>query len=717
MLKPLPKVAFYRVILELLLVIYAALFASQAYANSNSTLALTGNEAQWLTNSAFVESVSLRTTGRFTLWQPWLGRGEPAIDNPFSFALNPISIVPSLLYGSVNGIKYSIVLYAIFAGIGGWVLGRVLGLGWLGRLLLALLCVGRGNMHSIISDGYFQLGVTQSYLAWVAAAVLAIIRFRTRRYPVVLLAILLTLMFWAGNIYYTLPAVISVGLLTLVFMVKPKKEPQAEGDWWWNRIDVVLLQRVGLALLLTVGLSAITSLSIFGNQQYIGGHPNESPDATYESPLLAAAQFFVTERYYGPAVWNQTYYSVVAPAWFVALIFLIFPPITPVFQRFRESRFQRRVIAVALFTAIFFLFWGTGTNPIMKWIYANLPLIGQWRVLSRMMTVCALWIGVLVALRVDGLWNAAVTSKRWNEAVARVLRTPSIASWLHYGVALVLIVTSGVASYEVLTSWFNFGATISPPEMTNLCIGWLRAQHPNEFISVWGNTYDSVATYFANGMRFTHINADFHPIGMTPTIYPGDLSDVQPEYLISYDTTEQRFWMQRGYEIVEGAPRTGDYLPCLMSNWNTFNYAFSIPLDTLQGMEAGELTPRWTTPINAVSHQFDHIGMIVTGNPEKDLVIVAQELAWPGWRVTIDGLSAQLESVGTLIGVVVPKSGIPHRILFVYDPPLVKIGSVLTLGTILFCVLYLLHGERLIGRGEPRPKHVPVYPSFPPLSI
>ncbi len=685
-------------------------YAARAYLDSDPSRTLAGFESQWLTNSAYVASVSLHTTGRLSLWQPLLGRGEPAIDNPFSFTLNPISSLPSLLFDPINGIKYSVVLYTVFAGLGGWVLARILNLGWLGRLLLALLCIGRGNMHAEISEGYFQLAVTQAYFPWVVAGALAIIRFPTRRYPVVLLAVVFTLLFWAGNIYYTLPSLIMIAALVLAFAIKG-----GAGRHLGWRIDLALIKRFVLAGVLIIGLSAATSLPIFANQRYIGGHGDEPPNVFYQPPTVAAAQFFLSDIYYPRDTWHQNYYSFVSPVWFVGLIFVLLPPISPVIQRFGDSRLQRRVIAVGLFMILFFLFWGTGTNPVMRWAYANLPLIGQWRTLSRMLTVSAFWITVLIALRIDGLWNALVVSKRGNRLAARVLRAPAIKAWFHYAVALSLIAVTTLAAREVLLTWDKFGALVNPPEMTWQCMNWLRAEHRGELLAVWGNSYKDLDVFLANDIRFTHINADFHPLGMMPTIYPGDLSDLLPEYLISFDPDERRNWGEQGYTLVDGAPVTADGVPCLMQNPNTFSYAFSVPLTILQNRE-NDLLLQQTTPIRSVNRQFDHVGLIVSGDPEQNLVVVAQELAYPGWRVTVDGLPAQLESVGQLVGVVLPPGAIPHRIVFVYDPPLLKLGGALTLMTALFCALYLLYAERLIGRRRPRPQHEP-HTSYPPLSI
>jgi hypothetical protein len=208
---------------------------TQPYLAPNSTEQLPGLEAEWLTSSVHLAALTLDEYGYLPLWQPYLEMGEPLIDNPFSFILNPISTSPGLIWGGVRGIKISVALHALLAGWGGWALGRVLGFAWVGRLLLAALLVGKGNMHAMIGAGYFQLGVSQAYMPWIIAGTIAILRVKTRRWPVALTAQAFTLLFWAGNIWYTLPMLISMALLTLTHVVRRRESTGPRSGGWSSR--------------------------------------------------------------------------------------------------------------------------------------------------------------------------------------------------------------------------------------------------------------------------------------------------------------------------------------------------------------------------------------------------------------------------------------------------------------------------------------------------
>src|SRR5262249_43142491 len=141
------------------------------------------------------------------------------------------------------------------------------------------------------------------------------------------------------------------------------------------RIDTVLLRRILLALALTVGLAAATLIPIFAHQQYIGGHPNESPTPVYESPLISRAPVFPTTPLYALDTWHQTYFNFVLPYWFALLIFVVLPITVPQIQRAANPRQHRRVVVVGLLMIGLFLIWGTKATLLVDWVYEHVPLI------------------------------------------------------------------------------------------------------------------------------------------------------------------------------------------------------------------------------------------------------------------------------------------------------------------------------------------------------
>src|SRR5262249_6306074 len=156
-------------IIEIGLIVLIGLYVTRAYENFNPQQRMAGPDAEYLMSSVYTASEVLHSQGRIPLWTPWLNVGDPLINNPYTFLLNPIEAWPSLIVGPTNGIKISIILAIIFSGLGGWVLGRVIGLRALGRVMLGLLCIGRGNLHAVLANGWFTISSSQTYFPWIVA--------------------------------------------------------------------------------------------------------------------------------------------------------------------------------------------------------------------------------------------------------------------------------------------------------------------------------------------------------------------------------------------------------------------------------------------------------------------------------------------------------------------------------------------------------------------
>jgi hypothetical protein len=685
-LPPLPPLAL---ILELALVVFLALSVTSAWRDDDPGLQLPGGEAEWLTSSAHLAAQTWHTYGYIPLWQPYLEFGEPLIDNPFSFVLNPFSTLPSMLHGAENGIKYSVVWTALIAGVGGWVLGRVLGFGWLGRVLLAALILGKGNMHAMIGTGYFQLGVSQAYFPWVIAGTLATLRSARSRWPVVLTAVSFTLMFWAGNVWYTLPTLITIALLTVTHAVNFGRAFTAQ------RINWAPLKRIAVAGVLTFGLSAILFVPVWANRDRIGDHPDDRNAGT-PVDIVRVVEQFVDGRFelYTQGVapgGRQFYYSYIAPLWFVILMVVVLPPVRPWLYRPGAPR-GWQVWSVGLFMIVFATIWGVGGNPIFVWLYQNMPLLGQWRFVGRALAVASFWIGVLLVMRVDGLWRA---TQQESFAWLRNRRLP--VDVLRGSLVIVVIVASASAALQVNNQWPVFAR---PGRSANTfdpaCAAWLRQAYPDRELTVWTLNYDTVVVYLQNRIRLYNITADFTMIPLPSTLLQNvRLRRILPEFGITWLDSIRAFFTENGYELVENSPHGSTEFPCLWRRPDALEYAYSIPL-TVAVTPITALPASLTTPITTLRRLPDRIALLVEGDPADSLVVTVQETAYPGWRVWVDDQPARLESVGGQIGVVLsPGSGL-RRVYFQYQPPLLYLGGFITLLTWAFCCLFLLRAERVL---------------------
>jgi hypothetical protein len=63
------------------------------------------------------------------------------------------------------------------------------------------------------------------------------------------------------------------------------------------------------------------------------------------------------------------------------------------------------IICAALILAIMMMLWAGGQAQPIPWLYAHVPLLGQFRYIGRALAIAALWWIVLGGIAVDILWN------------------------------------------------------------------------------------------------------------------------------------------------------------------------------------------------------------------------------------------------------------------------------------------------------------------------
>lgn len=646
---------------------------------------LRGGEAEWLTGQVYFAHDVLHESGYIPLWQPYYRSGEPLIDNPFSFILNPFSAGPGLILGGREGIKLSVTIYAVIAALGGWFLGRMMGLDAAGRLFLGLLLLGKGNMHAAISAGYFQLGVSQAYMPWVIGGTLACLRGRGDRWPIVLTALSFALMFLAGNIWYTLPTLVAVLLLTLThsFLLEKGRLNNVPG---WRRII--------LAGILTLFLSAAVLLPVWSNRDHIGAHADEREAGAVTDPPSVIRLFFDSDvdfifqlQVYEPErgfVRGEPhfYYSYVLPWWFGLLIFVLIPPLWPVFHRPALMRWKR-IWWVALFMALATTLWGTGGSGIFVWLYENVPLLAQWRFVGRALAVASFWIAILAALRFDALLRA-ILLLRWAK-----LRTL---------LAGLLLLVGALAGWDVIRQWDARFSVIEAYQPLDDCFAWLRSQYPDAPLSARRPGYNHMIAFIENEIRKDFIEAEYLPLADPPTIGRISLLPNLPEYAVATTPEQNGFLLDRGFQPLVGGPLLGDE-PCLYVNpARALPYLYTSTITDFAVARNFEEFRPLMQPVEEFIRYPDTIQVVVRASAQDPLLLIATELAYPGWEVLIDGRVIDKETAGGLIGVALPMDNALHEVIFRYRPPLYYQGAWLTIGAALFSILFLLRVDRWILR-------------------
>src|SRR5260221_1595814 len=140
----LPPITLLQLIVELGLLVVIPLIETQHLQNWSPDLRIPGDEFSYLVNSGAIASAVFQKTDAIPLWNPFIGSGEPLLESPFSFVLNPFMSWPILWSGPVVGSKIAVIIHIMLMALGGWTLGRVLRLGSPGRARLGRLLAGCG---------------------------------------------------------------------------------------------------------------------------------------------------------------------------------------------------------------------------------------------------------------------------------------------------------------------------------------------------------------------------------------------------------------------------------------------------------------------------------------------------------------------------------------------------------------------------------------------
>lgn len=658
---------------EISIIAAAGLYFARIYFDWNPYWIVSGFEYSYLANSGILAGEFLRSEGALPAWNPFLGRGEPLLEGPFSYIFNPFISVGMMVLGGVQGGKVVIPLHIVIMGLGGWVLAWMLKLNTPGRLLLGLLLAGSGSMAEG-AGAFFQMGLSQAYLPWVFAGAIGTL-YRRERWPVGLLAVSTLLLATAGTYWYLLPGAISSAILVL-FGVTIYDE--ATGTRRFNREG---LQRVALAGIFILGLSAVRILPGAVNHAYIQ-HPvaNLHHYGTLEFSMLAERYFSQERLTSQPAVIYFHYVMPFAFALFLLVLWLL------LFRHEHTARQRWRVLVPGVIFILMYTAWAMEGTPVLIWIYDRIPLLDEWRYLGRMMAVSSLWLVVLAAVCFDDIINA--------------LRRHSATNILR---GALIVLTVGLAAYsvqDVLKNWERVAGLQSRPNPHRPyddIIHPLRELHPNQFMSVLTLDFYTYLPFYETFIRAPFANPDVRAGAMEPTLGTRDITKFEPELAIGLYGNFDPLLNDRGYMHMRNI--SPDYPEGLMYNPMTPNYAFLTRVNLLNQAVMAErtLSIYETEPVN-FQHRIDSVHITLDGYYRNGDVLVITETAYPGWRVTINGEPADLEVVGDLLAVrlfTYPQftGDAPLEVVFSYHPVWLYRGGTLTVIFVVLVTLYLLRAE------------------------
>lgn len=361
--------------------------------------------------------------GHLPAWNPYMGTGTPLLNDAFLYLFNPFMSLPVLLLGAVQGTKIALIIGLLLAGVNMWALARALGLGCVARVMTGALYMLSGGIIGKFVSGHFQLGLSLVWLPLVLAGLWWTLHTRDRRAPA-LLALAFALLFFSGNIYYTLHTLVCCAVISMAYLFH-----REAGRW---HIHTDKLRRLLIGGLLALGLCMIQFLPIWTVRDFVSHEKvNFDPDT---GQIVGAYDLGVSlSNFITPwSAWDNLQdpptnllasvdYAYIGPAPFFLIAAVMFTGL---------SR-HRKLALIALLLAVIMMVWGSGQTVIVRELYRRIPLLAEFRYIGRANSAAALWWIVLAGIALDNLRSRLPSAGLGRYDRARLERVLALAvvSW------------------------------------------------------------------------------------------------------------------------------------------------------------------------------------------------------------------------------------------------------------------------------------------------
>lgn len=322
-------------------------------------------------------------------WDPHLGLGMPVHGNPQMALFYPPNWL-CFAFGSAETISWLLVAHMFFAGLGTWTLARSAQLNWLSCLFAGSVAVAAPYCVAHLAEGHVAQIAAVSWVPWVLYAYEKFLASDGRQWKV--LSLCLAMSFLAGHVqepFYL--ALLLSGAVIVSSLVRMKKGEAGA---------LSLLAHWGVAGVVAAALVAVDLIPVYLNSLGTGrgarlpleqaGHGLQwenlrqliNPFAL-GGPGEAGAD--VTSFY-----WTRLFYFGVVP---------LILAVVGVLVAFRRP-FTRRVTLLTLVGIVFAL--GTLT-PLYELCWRFVPIIGSFRIPSRVLFICSYGVAILAAIGLDSL--------------------------------------------------------------------------------------------------------------------------------------------------------------------------------------------------------------------------------------------------------------------------------------------------------------------------
>jgi hypothetical protein len=660
-------------ILELSVLALVGISFALPYLNMNANFTLPGVEFQTHVSPIKFFSDWLDGKADFPLWNPATGLGRSWIADPFVFAFNPFASIPMWFWGANNGSKIAVAIHFVIAGLGMWVVAKLMGFQWPTRLWASMLYMLSGGLVSHLQAGQLQLVFALAWLPWSLAGLLWV--WQRKSYSSAAVASLAQAVFYfSGNLYYQIYAAFCYLIILIVLAV----------EWRSLKVNTSGLWKVAVMGVLSIGLISIQFLPLIAARNDItnlGGYEqNERDFEGSQKPVYALLNYIVADRDFieSPTLekipYLQESYRYIGISPFLFLILIV-----PAFKR---SNRKREIVAVAL-CFLFMLCWAGVKYTFVQELYHNLPFIHQFRFPGRALSVGALFVILLGGFGLEELlaWINAMHMGFFVKNDGGESAMPLSVRMLLFAVALIGL--AGAVRDVYASNSRVVGLEMALMPTVDEGYRWLRTQEKDAY------TFGVFATDSINVRRgMAAYDQQFRMMSLVDGWIPvgTDMRFGRMEAI----TIEPRYWLFWEVESLDkpGAKVINKIGTLQIWQTPTFPFAFTVPLGRLD-MEPFAITPPEVQPVVSYARDIPNRILVETNTSEAAMLVVSE--AWfSGWTVKIDGKRTIVGSVSNLLAVPLPAG--KHTVVFAYAPSSFTLGAVLSL-IALTAILAIIIGE------------------------
>jgi hypothetical protein len=674
--------------MELALVVGVAWLIARPLLNFDPAFRLPGNEYQPHVGVIAPFIQALKNGTEFPLWNSTAGAGRSLIADPFLFVFNPFLSLPMLLWGVINGSKVAVALNFAIAGLGAWVMARLLGFQSITRLWCSLMYMLSGAIVSHLPVGQIQLSFALGWLPWSVASILWVGQSRSNT-ALVLAGLAQAMFFFAGNLYYQVYGLGCILILVAVGVVEWRATPG---------VNMTAALRYTSAGLLAIGFIALQLFPQLASRNSIRNDGGFAPGVDVEGsqrPVDALLNYIVSDHDFyatpllGKAPYIQESYRYVGLSPFIFGLFLI-----PAFRRGR----RKEIIAFGL-CFLLMLAWTDVNHSFVKEIYRAVPLLFQFRWPGRALSVGGLFLIALGGFGLDELLASLRSSQAFLSLFATQNQPPYVVR-LETLLSCLVAVGAALAVGDVYQAHKEM-VGLAPEAASSdgdRALRWLRENDPGPYgiSTALPVTEGNSITGYELGLRLFNIVDGWRSARAPKRFGPEDAISLPPNYWVisSADTP--------------GLPN-GELLQMFGSvhvwrNRDSFPFAFYLPAN-----EVGAQIPITPADVAAapVARRIGPNRILVEMESDEASLLVVSEAWFSGWQVWVDDQRADLTTVSATLNVYFGFGEAPvfitfptslmavqvspgrHKVAFQFDSPAFKAGLILSAATLALSVLLI----------------------------